>query len=194
MGKALSHQSVFCTRTPGVGCFVLLAALSELGCDGDARSESKAFDRRRDVALEADATREALDAMLAAEAEDWDWSAGVVQTPSAGTELPSDVPFKFTWTTELVHEDADGASEPVLAGVAFLLQFSTPMHDPMARVFTTLKEYTPSDEDWSAFASSGEEITLHVNSADFSANQIVENGGPFSGLGATFTIGDSATP
>jgi len=194
MAKALLHQSLFCTRpTPGLGCLILLAAFSQLGCDGDARTESNGFDPRTDVALEADATREALDAMLAEEAENWDWSAGVVQTPSAGAELPSDQPFKFTWTTELAHEDADAASEPVLAGVAFLLQFSTPMHGTMARVFTTLSEYTPSDEYWSAFASSGEEITLHVNSADFSANQIVKNGGPFSGIGAKFTIAPGAT-
>ena len=171
---------------------IILAAFAQLGCDGDARTEAKAANQGSDVTLEADATRQALDAMLAVEAESWDWSAGFVRAPSAGAELPSAVPFTFTWTTELVHEDADAASEPALAGVAFLLRFSTPTRDPLARVFTTLNEYTPSDEDWSAFAAAGEEITLHVNAADFSANQIVLNGGPFSGLGATFTIADSA--
>ena len=195
MAKALPQHSVVCTRPRrGLPRLVILAALSQLGCDGDARSASKAVDPRSDVTLEADATFEALSSMLAVEAEPWDWSAGFVRTPSAGAELPDDVPFTFTWTTELVHEDTDAATEPALAGVAFLLQFSTPTHNPVARVFTTLNEYTPSDEDWSAFASSGEEITLHVDAADFSANQIVENGGPFSGLGATFTIGDSGVP
>ena len=174
--------------TRGLACLVILAAFSQLGCESDASTQSKRVGPGRDVTLQAGGTAEALDSMLAVEAEPWDWSAGVVQTPTAGAELPSDVPFTFTWATELVHEDADAASEPALAGVAFLLQFSTPVQDPIARVFTTLNEYTPSDKEWSAFASLGEEITLHVNSADFSANQIAKNGGPFSGLGAKFTI------
>lgn len=187
MITALLHQRVPCTRSArGVGCFLILTAFSQLGCE----SESPA-NKGSDVRLEADATGEALDAMLAVEAESWDWSAGFVRAPSAGAELPGDVPFTFTWTTELAHEDADAASEPALAGVAFLLDFSSPAHPSMLRVFTSLYDYTPSDKDWSALASSGEEITLHVDAADFSGNQIVKNGGPFSGIGVTFTIAAS---
>lgn len=165
-----------------------VVVLLQLGCDGDRRTERGAPEAGDDVMLEAAATREALGHMLSLETEPWDWSAGFVRTPTDGAVVPSEAPFTFTWTTDLVHEDRDAANEPALAGVAFLLHFSTPKRKPLARVFTTLNEYTPSDELWTIFIEAGEAISLNVDSADFTANRIVEGGGPFSGLSSTFTI------
>lgn len=195
MSETSSPDSVPGVQSPqGFGWLLTFAVLALLGCDDDDGGKGNGVDEGTGVELQAAATEEALESMLSLKAEEWEWSAGFVRTPSSGSEVPSDMPVTFTWTTDLVHEDENALSEPALAGVAFLLQFSTPLRDPLARVFTTANEYTPSDKLWQAFATSGETITLHVNTADFSANQVVKNGGPFSGLGATFTIVDAGTP
>lgn len=180
-------ESILFAVPPSLRAFVVFAALSQTRCGAKDEGEPDASPAIDDVFLEGGATRGALRSMVSLAAQDWEWSAGVPQRPKDGAELPIDVPFTFVWTTDSTHEDENAANEQPLTGVAFLLRFSTPTQSRAARVFTTLYEYTPPDDVWATLAAHGEDITLHVDAADFEADRVVGEG-PFSGLGVTFTI------
>jgi hypothetical protein len=55
-------------------------------------------------------------------------------------------------------------------------------------VFTTNRDYTPNADAWKRLSAGSGAITLHIDSADFEANAIVEDGGPFTGMATEFTI------
>jgi hypothetical protein len=73
-------------------------------------------------------------------------------------------------------------------GRAYFLEVTTKGGAAVARVFTTLLEYTPDDAVWSAMKASGEPLTATIVSAIFENNRIAEDGGPFAGQPASFSV------
>jgi len=127
--------------------------------------------------------------MLATPAMFWEWSAGVPLTPAADSILTG--PTEFTWTTDLVDLDPLQADAVPVTGVGFLMRFWAESDATLLNVFTTLPSFTPDSWSWTLLAGATQPITMRVDSADFEANQIVEDRGPFYGGTLQFSIESS---
>jgi hypothetical protein len=160
-----------------------MASLSTLGCgstDEEVHDESS-------LVLEGDATQKAFELITSQKAEEWDWAAGVPQSPEKSAVLEAGTPAKFMWTTDLVHKGADPAEAAPLTGVGFWLRYERG-GAKLLDVFTTKRDYTPNADAWKRLSAGSGTITLHIDSADFEANSIVEDGGPYTGMANEFTI------
>jgi hypothetical protein len=163
---------------------LVMVCLGSVACGS---SDDEKVDAKNGVVLEGLATAEAFEVIEDSPAEEWEWSAGVPQTPEKSSVLEAATPVKFTWTSDLVHKGADPATAPPLTGVGFWLRYERD-GAKLLDVFTTNREYTPDANAWERLGAGSGTITLHIDSADFEANAIVTDGGPFTGMANEFTI------
>jgi hypothetical protein len=168
-------------RTFGL-CFVALVATIGCGSSDDEEVHDKSG-----LVLEGTATAEAFDLISTEEAEDWEWAAGVPQSPEKSAVLARAEPVKFTWTTDLIHKGADPATAAPFTGIGFWLRYERG-GAKLLDVFTSNRDYTPNADAWKRLSDGSGAITLHIDSADFEANAIVTDGGPYTGMATEFTI------
>lgn len=97
-----------------------------------------------------------------------------------------------TWARPLL--DLLGPPRSALAhgepfnGIATYLVFSTASNPKLLRVLTSAEEFTPSKEAWGEMAAVGKPIKLSLVAAVFEENRVPQDGGPFAGIGITFTV------
>jgi hypothetical protein len=160
-----------------------LASLATFGCG----SSDEEVTEKSALVLEGDTTKQAFDVITSHEAEDWEWAAGVPQSPEKSAALDAGTPAKFMWTTDLVHKGADPTQAAPFTGVGFWLRYERG-GAKLLDVFTSNRDYTPNAEAWARLSAGSGTITLHIDSADFEANTLVEDGGPYTGMATEFTI------
>lgn len=73
-------------------------------------------------------------------------------------------------------------------GTATYLVFSTDSAPTLVRVLTSELKYTPTQEAWTKITGAGKAVTLTLMTALFTENRVDQDGGPFKGGTATFTI------
>lgn len=170
-------------RNRAVCVLIGMAFLATVACGS---SDEEVHDKTS-LVLEGDATEKAFDAITSQEAEDWEWAAGVPQTPEKSAVLEAGTPVKFMWTTDLMHKGAEPAEAAPFTGVGFWLRYERGSAK-LLDVFTSNRDYTPNADAWERLSAGSGAITLHIDSADFEANTIVEDGGPYTGMATEFTI------
>lgn len=75
-----------------------------------------------------------------------------------------------------------------ISGPAYFAVVSSESHPELVRVFTTEREYLPTEEVWEKIKAVKEPITVTVTAAEFDSNRIAQGGGPWKGAPSTFTI------
>jgi hypothetical protein len=186
------------------------------GCGDDTGGTGGAASTA-DVIYEADATDEALEALLAATDVDDPTQAARLVAPSAGTTLDAATPAKFSWTvgtsaslTPLLRRGKDGpdiattwwaelaallgpvrsahAHGTPVNGRGYLLVIEDADGNTAHRVFTLAFDHTPSASAWDTLAAAPQPLRASVRSAIFENNRIATDGGPWSGPSTEFTI------
>lgn len=82
---------------------------------------------------------------------------------------------------------AHAHGEPI-SGPAYFAVISSESEPELVRVFTTAREYLPTEEVWEKIKAVNEPITVTVTAAEFDGNRIAQGGGPWKGSSITFTI------
>ncbi len=82
---------------------------------------------------------------------------------------------------------AHAHGEPI-SGPGFFAVISSESEPELVRVFTTAREYLPTEEVWEKIKAVNEPITVTVTAAEFDNNRIAQEGGPWKGSSITFTI------
>jgi len=193
----------------------LVAAQFTAGC-GDDTSGTGGAASTADVIFEAEATDEALEAMLAATDLDDPTQAASLVAPSAGATLDAATPAKFSWTVgasaSLIpargrgRDGVDGATTwaefaalfgPIRSahahgtpvnGRAYFLVVEDAEGEPVHRVFTLAFDHTPSASAWDKLAAAPQPLRASVRSAIFENDRIATDGGPWSGPASEFTV------
>jgi hypothetical protein len=188
-----------------------LAAPISAGCGDDTGGTGGAASTA-DVIFEAEATDEALEALLAATDVDDPTQAARLVAPSAGATLDASTPAKFSWTVgasasllparersvattawaELAAllgpvRSAHAHGTPV-NGRGYLLVIEDAEGTTAQRVFTLAFDHTPSASAWEKLAAAPQPLRASVRSAIFENNRIATDGGPWSGPSTEFTI------
>lgn len=91
--------------------------------------------------------------------------------------------------------------EPLFAGVPSAFAHGDPVSGPvyfatissdsepqLVRVFTTEREYLPTEEVWEKIKAVQEPITVTLTAAEFDNNRVAQGGGPWKSAPITFTI------
>ena len=197
-------------------CLALaLATPLTAGCGDDTGGTGGAASTA-DVIFEAEATDEALEALLAASDVDDPTQAARLVAPSAGATLDASTPVTFSWTVgasaSLVparrrgHQGSDRAETwaelaalfgPVrvahahgtpVNGRGYFLVVEDADGNPVHRVFTLAFDHTPSASAWDALAAAPQPLRASVRSAIFENDRIATDGGPWSGQATEFTV------
>ena len=203
---------------PFFASLALVLALSAplaSGC-GDDGGGAGGAGSTADVVFEADATDEALDAMLAAADVDDPTQAARLVQPAAGATLDAATPAAFSWTVGLEARVApprapglQGLPSPsAWAELAALLgpvreahAHGTPVNGrgyllvvvdaegaTVHRVFSLAFEHTPSAEAWAQLAAAPQPLRASVRSAIFENDRVASDGGPWQGPAIELTI------
>lgn len=167
-----------------------------------------------DVIYEAEATDEALDALLAATPKDEPAKAAVIDAPTDAEVVAAAAPIAFTWhdgaTARIeIRPSNDSVLErlgmrlleralsnvrPAYAhgvpvnGPAYFLVLSTADDPELVRVFTLATSYTPDATVWQKIVGAGKPITATVESAQFEENRVLQDGGPWVSEPVSFTV------
>jgi hypothetical protein len=90
-------------------------------------------------------------------------------------------------------ERAAFAAPAPFTGTAYLLAVNDAVGAPIVRVFTSEASYTPDDAAWALLREhTGKAITAWVMTADFEADRIAPEGGPFPGPWISFSVSPDA--
>ena len=167
---------------------LLFAATSSLAplaaCSSD--SSTAAEPAVSDVVLDGGATESQLRTFLDSPSDTWAWAGGRFESPKAGTVLPSDVPFQFSWRADPTDTAEAGAPDDLQ--MLYLLVFATPSQSNLLRVFTTESSYTPDATAWQSLVAAGAPLSLSLTTATFAGGAPTADGGPHRGQKLTFTI------
>jgi hypothetical protein len=183
------------------------ASVSALACSDDGSSGGGAgpAEDLSDVIYEAEATDEALEALLAQSPKDEPAEAAQLSEPLDAAELDGATPVRFAWsvgpTARLRHEgplekalgfvlgvrEAYAHGTPV-SGRGYWLVFATAEDPKVLRVFTLDLSYTPDDAAWAKLKAATGPINVSVTNAIFEENRVTPDGGPFAGPSIEFTI------
>lgn len=179
------------------------------GSGGSAGSSSEPVDLDG-VVYEAEATDEALEAVLGVAAIVDDAKAPAITAPAAdGEALSAASPATFTWAALTASRlDVRAARGQRLAalelglgleqalslltikkaeahgepnnGPVYYLEIAGESGGPIAQVFTTATSYTPSADVWAAMVAKGGTLSLKLVAARVENNELAAGGGPFT--------------
>ena len=100
------------------------------------------------------------------------------------------VPVEQSWLQGfLSHERSAHAHGTPTSGAAYLLVFSSSMNDKVLRIFTTNTTYTPATTELDKLKGvATEPIHVQITNAQFDANRIAQDGGPYQGNAIVFHL------
>lgn len=210
----MTHIMNALLRTARLGAMVLATSLAFYGvaCSSsdthDHGGETGGVDQQlTDVVFEGGTHHEPLENLIAATAEAGSTQAPVFDFPEKDATLPASTIPTFTW-----HDGATALLTPapqklrarsaLLAlfgsgvawahgapynGEAYWLVFTDMDGEPLVRVFTSAKSYTPDATAW-AKLSAQSMVHVTITSAIFEQNELTADGGPFAGEMLMFSI------
>lgn len=168
---------------------VLLTCLatSLVGCESEDHEEHLAG--YENTLLEGEVTDETLvsfvAALEAAEPADSATRSPTLQAPADGADLGAGTPPTFSW-------EVGGAARPLhgdpYTGYATYLELRGAGTEPSLQVFTSGTTYTPAQDVWDGLVAEGGTFTVELIGAEFEANRLAQDGGPYAGSTTTFGV------